>query len=124
VGALALDASAVIALFSEADAHHGRAVEEFRAASRREDELVMSASVYSEVLVHSLRQGREDLIDNFVSRLGIEIVPVDRDLGRLAAQHRAEHRTLRLPDALVLATAEARGARLLTFDERLAALQD
>lgn len=124
MGALALDASAVIALFSEADAHHGRAVEEFRAASRREDELVMSASVYSEVLVHSLRQGREDLIDNFVSRLGIEIVPVDRDLGRLAAQHRAEHRTLRLPDALVLATAEARGARLLTFDERLAALQD
>jgi len=83
----------------------------------------MPASAYSEILVHSLREGREGLLDSFVDRLGIEVVSVDRDLARLAAEFRAEHRALRLPDALVLALARASGARLLTFDERLAALQ-
>lgn len=123
MGALALDASAVIAFFSAADAHHSRAVGEFRAANEREDSFVMPASAYSEILVHALRQGREGLIESFVDRLGIEVVPVDRELARLAAECRAEHRTLRLPDALVLALARASGARLLTFDERLAALR-
>jgi predicted nucleic acid-binding protein len=123
VGALVLDASAVIALFSAPDAHHARAVTEFRAATERDDSFAMPASAYSEILVHSLREGREDLLDSFVDRLGIEVVPVDRELARLAAGCRAEHRALRLPDALVLALARASGARLLTFDERLAALQ-
>lgn len=122
MGALALDASAVIALFSGVDAHHSRAVAEFRAANDRQEAFVMAASAYSEVLVHSIREGREDLVDSFVDRLGIEVVPVDRHVAKLAAEHRARHRTLRLPDALVLATARARGARLLTFDERLAQL--
>lgn len=123
MGAVALDASAVIALLSASDAHHQRAQLEFREASQSGDELTMPASAYSEILVHALRQGRESLVDDLVNRLRIKIVPVDRELGKLAAELRAEHRSLRLPDALVLAAARARGARLLTFDERLAGLQ-
>ncbi len=119
---LALDASAVIALLSSADAHHARAVAEFGEASDRNDDLSMASSAYSEIMVHALRQRRGDDIDRLIDRLGVEIVTVDREIARQAAELRAEHRSLRLPDALVLATAQLRGARLLTFDERLSQL--
>jgi predicted nucleic acid-binding protein len=111
-----------IALFTATDAHHARAVTELDAAVDREEAFLMAASAYSEIMVHALRQERGELVDGFVDGLQIEIVPIDREIGRQAAQIRARHRTLRLPDALVLATAELRGARLLTFDERLAQL--
>jgi predicted nucleic acid-binding protein len=52
----------------------------------------------------------------------VEIVAADREIARRAAELRAATEALRLPDALVLATAQLRGARLLTFDERLAQL--
>ncbi len=119
---LALDASAAIALFSEADAHHARAVAEFGAAVKRGDPMLMSASAYSEIMVHALRQQRGDLVDRFVDRLQIEVVPADRSVARHAAELRAKHAALRLPDALVVATAQLRDARLLTFDERLTQL--
>jgi predicted nucleic acid-binding protein len=122
VGSLALDASAVIALLSAADAHHERAVTEFGEASDRNDDLSMAASAYSEIMVHALRQHRGDLVDRLVDQLRIEVVTVDRAIARGAAELRAVHRALRLPDALVLATAQIRDARLLTFDERLTQL--
>jgi predicted nucleic acid-binding protein len=112
----------VIALLSAADAHHARAVAEFGEASDRDDDLSMASSAYSEIMVHALRRQRGGDIDRLIDRLRVEIVAVDRTIARRAAELRAEHRTLRLPDALVLATAQTRGARLLTFDERLAQL--
>jgi len=122
VGSLVLDASALIALLSAEDAHHERAVVEFGEASDRNDDLSMASSVYSEIMVHALRRQRGDDIDRLVDRLCIEIVTVDRVIARQAAELRAVHRTLRLPDALALATAQAREARLLTIDERLSQL--
>lgn len=122
MGSLALDASAVIALLSAADPHHGRAVVEFGEASDRNDDLSMASSAYSEILVHALRQQRGDDVDRLVDQLRVEVVAVDRAIARRAAELRAVHRTLRLPDALVLATARLREARLLTFDERLGQL--
>jgi len=122
VGSLVLDASALIALLSAEDAHHERAVVEFGEASDRNDDLSMASSVYSEIMVHALRRQRGDDIDRLVDRLCIEIVTVDRVIARQAAELRAVHRTLRLPDALALATAQAREARLLTLDERLSQL--
>jgi predicted nucleic acid-binding protein len=112
----------VIALLSAADAHHARAVAEFGEASDRNDDLSMASSAYSEIMVHALRQERGGDIDRLVDRLRVEIVTVDREIARCAAELRAMHRTLRLPDALVLAAAQLRGARLLTFDERLSQL--
>lgn len=117
-----LDASVAIALFTATDAHHTRAIAELDDAVEREETFLMAASAYSEIMVHALRQGRDDLVDGFVDGLQVEIVPVDREIGRQAADLRARHRALRLPDALVLATAKLRAARLLTFDERLAQL--
>jgi predicted nucleic acid-binding protein len=108
-----------IALFTATDTHHERARAELDAALDQASVLVMAASAYSEIMVHALRSDRGDLIDRFVDRLRMEIVPADREIGRRAAELRATHPGLRLPDALVLATAQLRGAELLTFDERL-----
>lgn len=82
----------------------------------------MAASAYSETLVKPLAKGYADEVDAFVDGLGVQIVPVDRAIGRRAAELRAEHGALRLPDAVVLATAQLRDERLLTFDERLGQL--
>jgi hypothetical protein len=119
VGSLALDANVVIALFTADDAQHQRALAELEAAGERRDILLMAASAYSEIMVHAVRQGRGELVDRFVDRLRVEIVPVNREIGRRAAELRAAQASLRLPDALVLATAQLRGARLLSYDERL-----
>jgi predicted nucleic acid-binding protein len=121
VGPVALDASVAIGFLESTDAHHDRAVAEMRRCEGAP--LSMAASAYSEVLVRPLALGHADTVEAFVQALRIEITPVDRKIARSAAELRSEHARLRLPDALVLATARARGAHLLTFDERLAALQ-
>jgi predicted nucleic acid-binding protein len=119
VATLALDASVVIALLDEADAHHSRAVADLEIAVERGDDLVMAASAYAEASVHPLRELRDGLIDDFVDRLGIEVVAIDRSIARNAAALRAHRRSLCFPDALVLAAAHRDDARLLTFDESL-----
>ena len=114
MGALALDASVAIGLLDTADAHHQRA----RAAlsENRTLSLLMAVSAYSEALVRPLARGRGDAVENFVEILRVEIVSADRDIGRRAAELRARRRSLRLPDALVLATAQMRQVPLLSFD--------
>jgi len=47
------------------------------------------------------------------------VVAVDRPLARTAADLRARHRRLRLPDAVALATALTRRAQFLTLDRDL-----
>jgi len=61
-------------------------------------------------------------VEEFIESLGVEVVAADRRIGWRAAELRVRHRALRLPDALVLATAQACEADLLTFDDRLARL--
>jgi predicted nucleic acid-binding protein len=116
VGAVALDASVAIGFLEPADAHHDRAVARLRDC--RGDSLIMAASAYSETLVRPLARGLGDRVEAFIDGLEVEIVAADREIARRAAELRAATDALRLPDALVLATAGARRARLLTFDER------
>ncbi len=119
MGAVALDASVVIAVLDPADAHHSEAVSVLEAAADRGDAMTISASAYAEVLVHPIRSQRDDIVDAFLDRLGVEIAPLERPLARRAAALRARHPNLRFPDALVLATAQETNAQLLTFDDRL-----
>jgi predicted nucleic acid-binding protein len=119
VGSLVLDANVAIALFTAGDAHHDRALAELVGALDRADDLLMAASAYSEIMVHAVRSEQGELIDRFVDRLRMEVVPTDREIGRRAAELRAARRGLRLPDALVVATAQARQASLLSFDAEL-----
>ncbi len=57
-------------------------------------------------------------VDAFIDALPAVVEPATRDIARVAAALRARHgRSLRLPDALVLATAEVLGAdSVLTTD--------
>lgn len=120
MGAVALDASVAIGFLDPADAHHRRAVESLR--ELEDSRLLMAASAYSETLVRPVGLGLANRVEDFVDGLGVEVVAVDRPIARRAAELRAEHASLRLPDAFVLATAELREASLLSFDERLTAL--
>jgi predicted nucleic acid-binding protein len=51
--------------------------------------------------------------------MGITVVPMNRKIAEQAAEIRARHNRLRLPDAIVLATARQLRADLLSYDEGL-----
>lgn len=117
-----LDAGVVIALLDELDVHHAAAVDAVREAYAAGDELVLPASAYAETLVAPLRRGAAAaaVVDDFLDALPARVAPITRVIARAAADLRARHgRALRLPDALVVATAVELGAdRLLTTDTR------
>jgi predicted nucleic acid-binding protein len=58
VESLILDASVMMGLLDNADAHHKRAVEDVEAADRASTELLVPASAYSEALVAFARVER------------------------------------------------------------------
>lgn len=115
-----LDAGVVIGVLDATDAHHDRAREALRAALDRGDALALPASAYAECLVGPFRRGARSVaaVDAFLADLAIDVEPVTRQLAKRAAQLRAKHgRALRLPDALVLATAlHLKADRVLTTD--------
>lgn len=116
---VALDADVLIAFLDASDDQHQRAIDILRPRLAAGDRIVVGASVYAEILVHPLKRGSDQAIDDFLTAIGADIVAVDRDIARRAAQLRATHPSLRLPDALSLATAHATKSDLLTLDQRL-----
>jgi predicted nucleic acid-binding protein len=119
VARVALDANVVIAFLDAGDDQHARAVAALRERLAAGDDVLVSASVYAEVMVRPLQRGTDARVDEFFEAIGATVVPVDRSVARRAAQLRARHRSLRLPDALALATAMVSDAELLTLDHRL-----
>jgi predicted nucleic acid-binding protein len=117
-----LDAGVVIAVLDGSDAHHAAAVAAVSDAMDRGDDLVLPASAYAEVLVAPYRRGSEAVatVDTFLDALPAAIEPATRTIAARAAELRAAHGTaLRLPDALVIATALSLDAeRLVTTDGR------
>ena len=124
MGALILDAGVLIGLLDTADAHHEAAVDDVEAADLRGDDLVTPASAYSEALVAFARVGRVADAREAIAAMGIVVTPLTAAIGEHAAQLRAAHERLRLPDAIVLATARVLDAELLTYDDRLARVAD
>lgn len=51
--------------------------------------------------------------------MGITVVAMSQEIAERAAEIRAQHDRLRLPDAIVLATARELRADLLTYDDTL-----
>jgi predicted nucleic acid-binding protein len=115
-----LDAGVVIAMLDATDAHHPASRAALREALDRGDDLVLPASAYAECLVGPLRRGPDAaaIVDAFLEALPARVEPVTRSIARVAAALRARHgRAVRLPDALVLATAvELHAHLLLTTD--------
>jgi predicted nucleic acid-binding protein len=124
VAHVALNADVIIAFLDAADDQHERAVDELRPRLAAGDRMLVCASVYAEVMVRPLRCGTEATVDEFLDAIEATVVAVDRGLARHAAQLRARHRSLRLPDALSLAAALAAGAELLTFDRAMRLVEE
>jgi predicted nucleic acid-binding protein len=119
VGTVTLDASIIIGFLESADAQHERAVEVLRPHLGVGNQLLVPASVYAEILVGPLRNGIAQTVDGFMEDTRVDVVSIDRALARRAAGIRARNNALRLPDALVLATAIEHEATLVTLDNRL-----
>lgn len=115
-----LDAGVIIGVLDASDAHHEAARRSMREALDRGDLLAVPASAYAECLVGPARQGREAMrkVEAYLVDLAADVEPITRQVAVRAASLRARHGPrLRLPDALVLATALHLGAeRVLTTD--------
>jgi len=117
VALIVLDASVLIGHFDHRDRHHTSAAAAIR--EREAEDLVVPASAYAETMVGPVRRGAGDLVRDSLRLLEIRIEPITAIIGELAARLRAEHTALKLPDALVLACAEALVAdEILTADAR------
>ncbi|HEV7527338.1 MAG TPA: PIN domain-containing protein [Solirubrobacteraceae bacterium] len=120
--ALILDASVLIGLLDTADPHHDRAIDDVEAADRQGQPLLLPASAYSEMLVAFARARRLEEARRAISAMGITVVSLTDAIAERAAELRARHNRLRLPDAIVLATAQQLGGQLLSYDRRLSRL--
>ena len=121
MGVVVLDSGVVIAALDATDAHHAATARAMRAARDRGDSFVLPASAYAEALVRPAMRGATTIaqVDDALDAAGIAIADADRAIARRAAALRAGHPSLRLPDALVIATAVDRDAdNLLTTDQR------
>ena len=121
---IVIDASVVIGFLDATDAHHEAAVAALAAAAS--DDLVLPATAYAEVLVAPARKGRAvvDRVEEALAALTMRLESVTPAIARAAATLRARHRSLRLPDALVLATADVLGAaKVLTADRAWAKIR-
>ena len=120
MGLTVLDAGVIIGILDARDAHHQEARKALAAVLEAGDQLAVPASVYAEVLVAPSRRGAAAVraVDAFVYDLPADVEPVTRQLAKRAAELRARHGgRLRLPDALVVATAlHLRAHRILTTD--------
>lgn len=114
---IVLDASIVIALLDADDTHHARA--SALLDDHLTEPLAISALTLAEVLVRPAITGVADTIDAQVRALGVTVLPVDSEDALALARTRAETR-LRMPDAVVVHTAESTGAALATADAGLA----
>lgn len=120
-----LDASVVIAFLDPDDALHAAAVEAL--TTHQHDELLIPTSAYAEILVAPNRRGDAAVaeVEAFLADFAIRLEALTPAIARAAAKLRSDSRSLRLPDALVLATAEELGADVvLTGDESWAQISD
>jgi predicted nucleic acid-binding protein len=104
--AVVLDSDAVIGFLDRGDALHHAAAAAVRECARRQP-LVASVVTYAEVLTGA-RLGHHDEahVEEFFAKLISDLMPVDVAVADRAAQLRARARGLRMPDALILASAD------------------
>jgi predicted nucleic acid-binding protein len=121
MGLIHLDAGVIIGFLDASDAHHQTSRAALAAALQHGDHLALAASALAESLVGPARRGESavNAVRNFVEHLPIAIIPLDIEIATTAARLRARHRALRLPDALVIATAIEHDAdHLVTTDRK------
>lgn len=103
--AVVLDSDTVVGFLDRGDALH-RAADAVIRDLVREHRLLVSVVTYAEVLTGA-RLGHHDegQVRGFFAQLVSEVLPVDTTVAEKAAELRSRLKSLRMPDALILATA-------------------
>jgi predicted nucleic acid-binding protein len=104
--AVVLDSDAVVGFLDREDALHDAADTAIRDLVR-EQRLLVSVVTYAEVLTGArLGHHDEDQVEGFFAGLISEVLSVDVMVADMASELRSRSKSLRMPDALILATAE------------------
>lgn len=121
MGLTVLDTGVMIGYLDGQDVHHTSAKAEVAAAHDRGDRLAIPGAAFAELLVRPLQRGSEAVVttEDAIRRLPLEVLAVSQAVAVAAAGLRAEHgRRLKLPDALVVATARVFDSDLLVTTDR------
>ena len=121
MGLTVIDAGILIGFFDGSDAHHLGSKTELVNARLRGDQIAVPASALAEALVSPARSGESSVtaIREFIERLPLVVAELDIETAVVAARLRARHgQKLKLPDALVIATAVQREADVLVTTDR------
>ncbi len=121
MGLTHLDAGVIIGFLDGDDAHHETSRTALSTALKQGDQLFIAASALAECLVGPARRSAKavELVRTVIHRLPVAVVDLNEEIATQAAILRARHRALKLPDALVIATAATSGAgHLITTDRQ------
>ena len=121
MGLTIVDAGILIGFFDGSDAHHLGAKRELANARQRGDQIAVPASALAEALVSPARAGESSVaaMREFIKRLPLVVAELDSEIAVVAARLRARHgQKLKLPDALVIATAIQKEANILVTTDR------
>jgi predicted nucleic acid-binding protein len=106
VGLILLDSTVIVGFLDTDDALHHPAVTRLREIVHSH-QMVASAISYAEVMTGvSLGHHRRESVDGFFDVLVKEILPVEKRVADRAAELRGARKSLAMPDALILATAD------------------
>ncbi|WP_419840187.1 type II toxin-antitoxin system VapC family toxin [Candidatus Poriferisodalis sp.] len=119
-GLVIVDAGVVIGHLDRANPHHHAATRALSEAALTAERLMLPLTAFAECLVYPAQAG-DDAASRFEAALGaipIGILDADVATARCAAGLRANHRSVKLPDAFVIATAIVHGADVLLTTDR------
>ncbi|MCZ7533084.1 MAG: PIN domain-containing protein [Acidimicrobiia bacterium] len=119
MGLTVLDTGVLISFLDSDDAHHEQARNSIAEAMSRNDRLVIPGSVLAEVLVGPFRRGPAavQVVLDLIARLPLEVAPLDERVAVAASKVRAGHPRVKLPDAVVIGTADVvEATELITTD--------
>ncbi|WP_165847828.1 type II toxin-antitoxin system VapC family toxin [Ammonifex thiophilus] len=123
-GIIALDTCCLIYYLEGSPLAHELRNEIFQPLEQGEFRAVVSTLALAELLVRPKSLGKENVCAEYLALLcsypNLEIVPLTVEIALRCAKIRATNPTIRTPDAIHLATAAEKGARIfVTNDSRL-----
>ncbi len=106
MGLILLDSAVIVGFLDADDAFHDITVARFKEIIGSHP-LLASVVSYAEVMTGvSLGHHPKERVDGFFDTLVKELLPVDRSVAARAAMLRGQRKSLKMPDALILATAD------------------
>jgi predicted nucleic acid-binding protein len=106
VALILIDSTVIVGFLDADDAHHEATVARFKEVVGSQP-LVASVISYAEVMTGvSLGHHSRKHADGFFDALVADLLPVDRPVAARAATLRGARKSLSMPDALILATAD------------------